>query len=108
MQAPDAGHVSAQLPEEQSIVHGAEVHDDSQFPEEQLHVPPEHDATCRGVPVPGSATAGPPFGEVPGPGELFDPPHATIVRTEKPKLATSLCMTTTPPDEDGGNTHRIV
>jgi hypothetical protein len=96
------------LPEEQSIVHGVEVHDDSQFPEEQLHVPPEQDATCRGVPVPGSATAGPPFGEVPPPGALLDPPHATIIRAETPKLATSLFMTKTPPDKVGGNTHRIV
>jgi hypothetical protein len=102
------GHVSAQLPDEQSIVQGEELQDDSQFPDEQLHVLPEHETACRGVPVPGSATAGPPFGEVPPPGVLLDPPHATIIRTEKPKPTTSLCMTTTPPDKDGGNTHPIV
>jgi hypothetical protein len=96
------------LPEEQSIVHGAEVQDDSQFPEEQLHVPPEQDTACLGVPVPGSTTAGPPFGDVPPPGVLLEPPHATIIRTEKPKPTTSLCMTTTPPDEMGENTYRIV
>jgi hypothetical protein len=74
------------------MVHGAELHDDSQFPSEQLHVVPEHDVACRGIPVPGSATAGPPFGEVPPPGVLLDPPHATASRSEKPKPTTSLCM----------------
>jgi hypothetical protein len=92
VQAPDAGHVSAQFPAEQSMVHGAEVHDDSQLPAEQLQVPPGHDAACRGAPVPGSATIGPPFGEVPPPGVLLDPPHAITSRTEKPKPATYLCM----------------
>jgi hypothetical protein len=100
VQAPDAGHVSAQSPEEQSIVHGAELHDDSQLPEEQLQVLPVHETACRGAPVPGSTTAGPPFGEVPPPGVLLDPPHATTSRNEIPKQATSLCMTTTPPDDE--------
>jgi hypothetical protein len=100
--------VSWQLPDEQSIVHGVELHDDWQLPEEQLHALPEHATACRGVPVPGSATAGPPFGEVPPPGELLDPPHATISRTKTPTLAMSLRMKTTPPDDEGGNTYRIV
>ena len=54
MQSPEAGHVSSQLPAEQSIVHGDEVHAPVQLPDEQGHVPPEHGALERGAPVPGS------------------------------------------------------
>lgn len=63
-----------------------------QLPAEQLHVPPpEHDVLWRGVPVPGSGTAGPPFGvitvappSVPLPTVLLDPPQATMKRRPKP------------------------
>jgi hypothetical protein len=92
VQLPDGGHVSSQLPPEQSMVHGAAPHELEQLPEEHAHVPPEHEAFERAVPVPGSATGGPPLGEpllV-----LPDPPlHAateTNETSESTKVAVSL------------------
>jgi hypothetical protein len=76
---PVGGQVSSQLPDEHSIVHGVVLHEDWQFPEEQLHIPPGHCVGWRVAAVPGSAIAGPPFGLPPG--ELIvvplPPPHAT-------------------------------
>jgi hypothetical protein len=93
VQSPDDGHVSSQLPPEQSAVHGAAAHELEQLPEEHEHVPPEHAVFDRAVPVPGSATGGPPLGEPP-PDVLPDPPpHAAIETTEtseSKKVAVSL------------------
>ncbi len=92
MHAPVAGHVSSQLPAEQSAVQGDDVHDAVQLPDEQAHMPPEHETLERGVPVPGSETGGPPFGLVPPPPppppEL---PQATTRRDESAKQARYLC-----------------
>lgn len=86
MQSPLGGQVSSQLPAEQSIVHGGDAQTPVQFPAEQEQVPPEQVALERGMPVPGSGTAGPPFG-VPPP---LDPPHAAMQRTTKAKSVPSL------------------
>ena len=73
--APEGGHVRAQLPPEQSVVHGGAPQVAAQSPPVQLHVPPWQGALVRLVPVPGSETAGPPFGDVPGK-VVLEPPHA--------------------------------
>lgn len=82
MHEPLDGQVSSQLPAEQSAVHGDVLHDAAQLPDEQLQVPPVQEVLVRGVPVPGSAIAGPPLGalvvEV-----LLEPPHAAIVVSER-------------------------
>lgn len=66
VQSPLEGQVSWQLPLEQSIVHGAEAHAEVQLPAEQPHVlPPLQLVLCRAAGVPGSDTAGPPFGVAP-------------------------------------------
>jgi hypothetical protein len=82
VQSPVDGQVSSQLPAEQSAVHGDVLHDAAQLPDEQLQVPPVQGVLLRGVPVPGSTTAGPPLGvfvvEV-----LLEPLHAAIVDSER-------------------------
>jgi hypothetical protein len=79
VQGPDGGQVSSQLPDEQSALHGAVLHEAWQLPAEQLHIPPEQDVGWRVAVVPGSAIAGPPFGLPPGElvVVLLPPPHAT-------------------------------
>jgi hypothetical protein len=72
------------------MVHGGPLHELWQLPEEQLHVPPEHEVVWRAVAVPGSAIAGPPFGDPPPVVVPLDPPHATPHRTENPNKAASL------------------
>jgi len=73
---PEGGHVSAQLPPEQSVVHGGAPQEAAQLPPVQLHAPPRQGALVRLAAVPGSETAGPPFGDVPGK-VVLEPPHAT-------------------------------
>jgi hypothetical protein len=81
---PDAGQVSSQLPPEQSVVHGGVAQDALQLPEEQLQLPPVHEALLRAPPVPGSAMGGPPFG-VPVVVEGLEPLQAaTTDRATKP------------------------
>jgi hypothetical protein len=80
VQLPEGGHVSSQLPDEQSTVHGDVVHDPTQLPEEQLHVPAGHETLWRGTPVPGSDTAGPPLGD--GPAVPLEPLHAGMARSK--------------------------
>jgi hypothetical protein len=104
LQSPEGGQVSSQLPEEQSIVQGPALHADTQFPELQLHVFPGHCRAVRGVPVPGSATTGPPFGPPLPPG-LLEPPHPAIRMREKPKPATNLFMTKLLPGKQAGTAH---
>lgn len=43
-------------------MHGDDVQAAVQLPDEQAHVPDEHELGMRDDAVPGSATAGPPFG----------------------------------------------
>jgi hypothetical protein len=86
VQPPDCGQVSSQLPAEQSIVHGDELHDPVQLPDEHGHVPPEHETPEREEPVPGSETGGPPFG-LPPPPPPPEPPQAMIMKDEKAKQA---------------------
>jgi hypothetical protein len=95
VQSPLGGHVSSQLPAEQSIVQGGDVQAPVQFPDEQEQVPAEQVVLERGVPVPGSGTAGPPFGVPPSlplplPTVPLDPPHAAIERIEKAKSVAML------------------
>jgi hypothetical protein len=82
VQAPVDGQVSSQLPAEQSAVHGDMLHEAAQLPDEQLQMPPVQEVLLRGVPVPGSATPGPPLGvvvvEV-----LLEPLHAAIVESAR-------------------------
>jgi hypothetical protein len=87
LQSPDGGHVSSQFPEEQSIVHGELAHVLWQLPMEQGHMAPEHERFWRDALVPGSDTAGPPFGVPPGLTVLLDPPHATTIRAINPRHA---------------------
>ena len=82
MQSPEGGHVSSQLPAEQSAVHGDEVHDAVQLPDEQEHIPPEQDTGERDEPVPGSGTAGPPLGLGPPPPPP-PPPELPQARTRR-------------------------
>ncbi len=103
MHAPEAGQVSSQLPDEQSIVHGETSHALWQFPEEQAHIPPEHEVTWRAVPVPGSAIVGPPFGE-PAPALLIvplDPPQATTQTRDKARRSIRMRKATSPFDGTG-------
>jgi hypothetical protein len=86
VQAPEGGHVSSQLPEEQSIVHGAEEHEPVQLPDEHGHAPPEHDTPERGAPVPGSEMGGPPFG-LPPPPPPPELPHAMTRKDDSAKQA---------------------
>jgi hypothetical protein len=67
------------LPAEQSVVQGDETHPAVQLPDEQVHVPDEQGLAMRDDAVPGSATAGPPFGVLLDV-LLLEPPQAA--RTE--------------------------
>jgi hypothetical protein len=94
VQSPLDGHVSSQLPAEQSIVHGDELHDAVQLPDEHGQVPLEHDTPERGEPVPGSDTGGPPFGLAPPSPPLLLPPEllpqATVRTDARAKKAKDL------------------
>lgn len=65
------------------MVHGEELQVLAQFPDEQEHVPPEHDALARAPASPGSDTAGPPLGVPPPPEELPEPPQAIKKTNDK-------------------------
>lgn len=71
------------------MVHGDEAQLPAQFPEEQEQAPLEQLVLERGMPVPGSGTAGPPLG-VPPPTVPLDPPHETMERTRKDKIGPGL------------------
>jgi hypothetical protein len=79
------------------MLHGEVLHEPSQLPGEQLHVPPEHEVVWRAVPVPGSAMAGPPFGVPPLEPMVvpLPPPHATY-RSENANVAISVRKANTP------------
>ena len=87
MHAPDEGHVSSQLPPEQSVAHGGEAHVAVQLPEEHAHVLPVQVALLvREEAVPGSAIAGPPLG-LPVVVEVLDPPHDAITELARTMVA---------------------
>lgn len=71
------------MPDEQSAVQGDAAQTLWQLPDEHAHIEPEQETLWRGVPVPGSATAGPPLGlppSAPLPMVLLEPPHAAAAR----------------------------
>jgi hypothetical protein len=87
-------------------VHGELPHALSQLPFEHGHIAPEHERLWRDALVPGSDTAGPPFG-VPGLAVPLDPPHAAASRAITPRHARAVFIKCLLHREDVPQRHAI-